>query len=164
MTFLFSHRPFYDFLPFHILQITPLLPPKIFHFNSQKFLFVLFTFFSRRPFLAFSTLPYFTDNYSYFLLFAHYTPLVYTPTCCFSRFYALLCALVTVYTTYAIYFFLIHHCTNSLSSLHIFLHHCTFCALLHTKTSPVAGDVSLCLAVYLCRLSLSVFAKVTSTL
>src|SRR6218665_3950866 len=40
----------------------------------------------------------------------------------------LLCALVTINTTYAVYFFLIHHCTNSLSSLHIFVHHCTFCA------------------------------------
>src|SRR6218665_1649971 len=54
----------------------------------------------------------------------------------FSRFRTFLCALVTVNTVYTIYFFLIHHCTNSLSSLHIFVHHCTFCALLHTKTSP----------------------------
>src|SRR6218665_2219885 len=69
-------------------------------------------------------------------MFAHYKPLLYTPACCFSRLYTLLCALVTVNTTYAIYFFLIHHCTNSLSSLHIFVHHCTFCASLHTKTSP----------------------------
>ena len=29
------------------------------------------------------------------------------------------------------------HCTNSLSSLHILIHHCTFCALLHVKISPV---------------------------
>src|SRR6218665_2629921 len=28
------------------------------------------------------------------------------------------------------------HCTNSLSSLHISIHHCTFCASLHVKTSP----------------------------
>jgi len=47
----------------------------------------------------------------------------------FSRFCTLLCALVTVDTAYTIYFVLIHHCTNSLSSLHIFVHHCTFCAL-----------------------------------
>src|SRR6218665_2711539 len=34
------------------------------------------TFFSVNDlFLAFSTLPYFTDDDSYFLLFAHYTPL-----------------------------------------------------------------------------------------
>src|SRR6218665_3958475 len=26
------------------------------------------------------------------------------------------------------------------SSLHIFVHHCTFCASLHTKTSPGGGD------------------------
>src|SRR6218665_3196798 len=57
----------------------------------------------------------------------------------FSRFYALLCALVTINTPYAIYFFLIHNCTNGLSSLHIFVHHCTFCASLHTKTSPVTS-------------------------
>src|SRR6218665_1895779 len=53
----------------------------------------------------------------------------------FSRFCTLLCALVTVDTAYTISFVLIHHCTNSLSSLHIFVHHCTFCASLHTKTS-----------------------------
>src|SRR6218665_271180 len=46
----------------------------------------------------------------------------------FSRFCTLLCALVTVNTAYTFYFFLFHHCTNSLSSLHIFLRHCTFCA------------------------------------
>src|SRR6218665_1882199 len=61
----------------------------------------------------------------------------------FSRFCTLLCALVTVTTAYTIYFFLIHHCTNSLSSLHIFVHHCTFCASLHTKTSP-ERPLSLC--------------------
>ena len=54
----------------------------------------------------------------------------------FSRFCILLCALVTVNTAYTIYFFLIHDCTNSLSSLHILVHHCTFCTSLHTKTSP----------------------------
>jgi len=41
-----------------------------------------------------------------------------------------------VNAAYTIYLFLNHHCTNSLSSLHIFVHHCTFCASLHTKTSP----------------------------
>jgi len=29
---------------------------------------------------------------------------------------------------------------NSLSSLHIFVHHCTFCASLHVKTSPDRYD------------------------
>jgi len=58
----------------------------------------------------------------------------------FSRSYTLLCALETAHTAYTIYFVLIHHCTNSLSSLHIFVHHCTFCASLHTKTSPGAGE------------------------
>src|SRR6218665_659122 len=62
-----------------------------------------------------------------------YTPCIHTHML-FSRFCTLLCALVTVDTAYTIYFFLIHHCTNSLSSLHIFVHHCTFCASLHTKT------------------------------
>src|SRR6218665_1573500 len=32
------------------------------------------------------------------------------------------------------YFFRIHRCKNSLSSLHISVHHCTFCASLHVKT------------------------------
>src|SRR6218665_3399186 len=47
-----------------------------------------------------------------------------------------------VNAAYTIYLFLNHHCTNSLSSLHIFVHHCTFCASLHTKTSPDPMDVN----------------------
>ena len=35
------------------------------------------------------------------------------------------------------------HCTNSLSSLHISIHNCTFCASLHVKTSPSIGTKSL---------------------
>src|SRR6218665_94370 len=68
--------------------------------------------------------------FNVFYCYTPFTPLLHTPTCCFSRFYALLCALLTINTIYAIYFFLINHCTNSLSSLHIFVHHCTFCASL----------------------------------
>jgi len=44
-----------------------------------------------------------------------------------------------------LYFFVIHHCKNSLSSLHIFVHHCTFCALLHVKTSPAHTFLSISL-------------------
>src|SRR6218665_2514721 len=65
-------------------------------------------------------------------------PYIYTHML-LSRFCTLLCALVTVDTAYTIYFFLIHHCTNSPSSRHIFVHHCTFCASLHTKRSPDAS-------------------------
>src|SRR6218665_3703394 len=50
-----------------------------------------------------------------------------------------------VNAAYTIYFFLNHHCTNSLSSLHIFVHHCTFCASLHTKTSLELIHSTLCL-------------------
>src|SRR6218665_3037073 len=63
----------------------------------------------------------------------------------FLRFYTLLCALVTIYTTYDIYFFLIHQCTNSLSSLHIsfitahLLHHCTLKQALHEVTRATAA-------------------------
>jgi len=58
-----------------------------------------------------------------------YTPYMHThmPFC------TLLCALVTADAAYTIYFVLIHHCTNRLSSLHIFVHHCTFCASLHVR-------------------------------
>jgi len=35
------------------------------------------------------------------------------------------------------HFFVIHHYKSRISSLHIFVHHCTFCASLHVKTSPV---------------------------
>src|SRR6218665_2624364 len=34
------------------------------------------------------------------------------------------------------YFVMVHHYKNSLLSLHTFIHHCTFCASLHVKTSP----------------------------
>jgi len=34
------------------------------------------------------------------------------------------------------------HCTDSLSSLHISIHHCKFCASLHVKTSP--GTICVC--------------------
>jgi len=33
-------------------------------------------------------------------------------------------------------FFVIHHYKNHLSSLHIFVHHCTFFVSLHVKTKP----------------------------
>jgi len=38
---------------------------------------------------------------------------------------------------------LIHHSKSSLSSLHIFVHYCTFCASLHVKTSPAATNVNM---------------------
>ena len=81
------------------------------------------------------------------IVFTLFTPLIYTHTHLHPifpfRFYTLLSTLVTVNTAYTFYFFLLHHCTNSLSSaLHIFVHHCTFCASLHVKTIP---DPSLCL-------------------
>jgi len=36
-----------------------------------------------------------------------------------------------------------HYCTNNLWSLHIFSHHCTFCASLHVKTSPAILSIKL---------------------
>src|SRR6218665_1213546 len=81
-----------------------------------------------------------TILYRLFLLpiaFTFYTPYRHLHPTIYSRFYTLLSTLVTVNTTYTFHFFLLHHCTNSLSSLHIFVHHCTFCASLHVKTSPV---------------------------
>src|SRR6218665_3996486 len=96
------------------------------------------TFFLVITLFMISALPYFhiLHMMNLFLFFAHYTPLYMHTHMLFSRFYTLLCALETVHTAYTIYFVLINHCTNSLSSLHIFVHHCTFCASLHTKTSP----------------------------
>src|SRR6218665_3667842 len=61
---------------------------------------------------------------------------LYTTDMLFSPFFTLLSTLVTANTACALYFFLLHHCTNNLSSLHIFVHHCTFCASLHVKASP----------------------------
>src|SRR6218665_1601291 len=63
-----------------------------------------------------------------------YTPCIHTHVL-FSRFCTLLCALVTVNTAYTIYFFLIHHCTNNLSSLHILVHHCTLTQA-HCRNGP----------------------------
>src|SRR6218665_1985786 len=80
-------------------------------------------------------------NPNLFLFFAHYTPLYAHPHAVFAFIYTLLCALETAHTAYTIYFVLIHHCTNSLSPLHIFVHHCTFCASLHTKTSPAPEHI-----------------------
>jgi len=37
---------------------------------------------------------------------------------------------------------MVHHYKNSLSSLHIFIHHCTFCASLHVKTNSVFTHIS----------------------
>src|SRR6218665_708507 len=66
-------------------------------------------------------------------------PLIYTPIYCFriSTSYFLLSSHTPfISSLFLLNSFLIHHCTNSLSSLHIFVHHCTFCASLHVKTSP----------------------------
>src|SRR6218665_2040881 len=76
--------------------------------------------------------------FSYFTL---YNPYMHTHML-FSRFSTLLCVLVTVDTAYTIYFVLIHHCTNSLSSL-------------HTKTSPVYSQCSPQISSYICMQTLS---------
>src|SRR6218665_485171 len=73
-------------------------------------------------------------SYSYFWHTIH--PLYAHPHAVFAFLHLALCSRVTVNTAHTIYFVLIHNCTNSLSSLHIFVHHCAFCASLHTKTSP----------------------------
>src|SRR6218665_1144940 len=97
----------------------------------------MFTFFLSKILMTFfSVIALFHDLHALFFFLTSSPPSMHTPTCCFTRFYTLLYALVTINTLETIYFFLIHHCTNSLSSLHIFVHHCTFCASLHTKTSP----------------------------
>src|SRR6218665_998831 len=107
----FSPQKFLD----HLFRILPL--------NCTFYLLqILMTFFSHRPFLLFSTLPCFTDDDSYFLFFPHYTPLtpcIHNGMLFFTFLRLALYALVRVNDTYAVYFFLIHHCTNSLSSLHI---------------------------------------------
>src|SRR6218665_637458 len=143
-----SERPFLGICPSFLF-----LNPK---FSTQKFLNDLFRILPKfyifslensdypflviGPFLRFSALPYFHILQMMTpipILCTLYTPCIHTHML-FSRFCTLLCALETVNIAYTIHFFLIHHCTNSLSSLHIFVHHCTFCASLHTKTSPGA--------------------------
>src|SRR6218665_3312445 len=71
--------------------------------NSDDF-FLVITFFT---IFCPSVFSYFThdESYSYFLRTIH--PYTHTHML-FSRFYTLLCALVTVDTAYTIYFFLIH--------------------------------------------------------
>src|SRR6218665_153299 len=82
-------------------------------------------FLSRHLFFMISVFPYFHILHIMNPIFCTlYTPYMHTHIL-FSRFSNLLFALVTLDTAYTIYFILIHHCTNSLSSLHIFVHHCT---------------------------------------
>src|SRR6218665_3257064 len=143
---------FYDFLvALRMSQITPRLSCSLTpHFRHKNFLTTFFTilpklhfFLSKNsddlflvitPFLRFSVLPYFHILHMMNpipIFCTLYTPYIHTHML-FLRFCTSLCALVTVHTAYTIYFVLIHHCTNSLSSLHIFVHRLTF----HTKTSP----------------------------
>jgi len=80
------------------------------------------------------------------IAFTLFTPLIYTPTP--TSYFPVPFLHLTFYSRNSQYyihllFFLLHHYTNSLSSLHIFVHHCTFCASLHVKTSP-----GLCMYVY----------------
>src|SRR6218665_891682 len=116
-----------------------ILPQNLQFLSVKNFddFFLVITFFT---IFCPSVFSYFTHDESYSYFCALYTPTPYIHThMLFSRFYTLLCALVTVYTAFTIYFFLIHHCTSSLSSLHIFVHNCTFCASLHTKWSPLTS-------------------------
>jgi len=55
--------------------------------------------------------------------FTHFTPLF-----------------LLLYTSIS-HFFTIHQYKNRVSSLHIFVHHCTFCASLHIKTSPALNCI-----------------------
>src|SRR6218665_2472877 len=83
-------------------------------------------FFSHLPFLTFSTLLNFCLYV--FLNTIHPSALLYTPTCCFPRFYNSLSTLVTVNASECS----MHHLFILKSSLHKqpfitahFLHHCT---------------------------------------
>src|SRR6218665_394414 len=109
--FIFSHI-------FHISHIAPLSCSLTPRFPGKNFW---------PTFLGFYFLPkHFTFHLSK----------IHTRMLFFTFLHLALCSRNNKYTTHAIYFFLIHHCTNRLSSLHIFVHHCTFCASLHTKTNP----------------------------
>ena len=77
----FSHRPFLRFSSLPYLTDCPSFLFLNSKFSPQKFLNDFTFSLSQKSDDFFS--PYFTDDDSYFLLFAHYTPLVYTPTCCF---------------------------------------------------------------------------------
>src|SRR6218665_1287342 len=110
-----------------------------------------FVFFSHHIFFrdfCSSLFSYFTPHDDSYSCFLHTIPPYMHTHMLFSLSYTLLCALETAHTAYTISFALIHHCTNSLLSLHIFVHHCTFCASLHTKTSP-AGRLCLYLCFFL---------------
>src|SRR6218665_613641 len=114
-----SRQPFLGFYPKNVYIFSLK--------NSDDLFFLVIALFHDLHTLFFKSSAFLTS------LLHPFTPFYAYPTCCFTRFYTLLCALVTTNTPLAIYFFLIHHCTNSLSSMHIFVHHCTFCASLHTK-------------------------------
>src|SRR6218665_2057615 len=65
----------------------------------------------------------------------------------------LLLVVNTEYTYFFTFFHspYIHHCKNTLSSLHIFVHHCTFCASLHVKTCPTVFYTAALVKLYVKR-------------
>src|SRR6218665_21469 len=153
-----SERPFLGILPQNLQFLSVENSDDLFFlvitkFLPHKFLYDLFTILPKLHF--FSLHPYFhiLHMMNHIPIFCTlYIPYIRTHML-FSCFCILLCALVTVHTAYTIYFVLIHHCTNSLSSLHIFVHHCTFCASLHTKTNPaLLHELSESVAVFLATL------------
>ena|SRR6218665_57600 len=97
-------------------------PLKMFSFISQK---ILMIFFSHRPqIFVFSVhFPHFPQQNPLFLPYLF----LFIPQKFWLFVYFLPPSTPSPY---------IHHCKNTLSSLHIFVHHCTFCASLHVKTCP----------------------------
>src|SRR6218665_355440 len=82
MTF-FSHRPFYDLLPFTLpsfLFLNSTFSRQKFFDNLFRILSIHFSFCLSKTFLPFSTLPSFTDDDSYFLLVTPLTPSIHTST------------------------------------------------------------------------------------
>jgi len=99
---------------------------EIFFISSKKF------FFSHRPQIAIFS--YFSQHFN------NKTPYFYLDFS-FSSLRKSHDFFLVLNTKYACFFTFssspyIHHCKNTLSSLHISVHHCTFCALLHVITCP----------------------------
>src|SRR6218665_2251769 len=81
--------------------------------SDDSFLVIIHKYLSHDPLF----LPKFRENCAFLLLFTTFHPVI-------------------PYFFTFLFFFVIHHCKNSLSSLHIYVHYCTFCASLHVKTIP----------------------------
>ena len=125
----------------------------IFPFYRKKFKFIDEKF-SRQPQIHRfypSDIYKWPKNYLFSRFMANFSFLINRklwPNLCYLSFRIFTNDLTCLFSSYFLqvpvfHFFVIQHYKNHLSSLHIFVHYCTFCASLHVKTSPAATNVNM---------------------